>query len=81
VEDGRKQPAGPLAKQALSHPERFEMLDCITQRGAGIGEAELAEALGLPAVKVRYHLTVLRNADLVAYLEETAGRYVAAASP
>ncbi len=78
MKDEQEQPAGPLAKQALSHPERFEMFDCIAQRGTGIGEGELVEVLGLTHAKVAYHLTVLRNADLIAPADQTPDRYVAA---
>lgn len=79
MKDEQEHPAGPLAKQALSHPERFDILGCITQRGTGIGEGELADVLGLTRAKVKYHLTVLRNADLVAPVDHAPDRYVAAA--
>ncbi len=80
VKDRQGQPAGPLVKQALSHPERFGMLDCIARREAGMGEGELADALGLARAKVKYHLTVLRNADLVAQAQGD-GRYIAVGGP
>jgi len=71
---------GPPAKQALSNPERFELLDCIAQKGTGIDEGELAELLGLSATKVRYHLTVLHSADLVRHPDRSPDRYVVAAA-
>ncbi len=80
MKDQQEQPAGSLVKQALSHPERSDMLGCITQRGSGMGEGELADALGLTRAKVKYHLTVLRNADLIAPAEQAPDRYVAAAA-
>lgn len=80
MKDQQGQPAGPLVKQALSHPERFEMLDCIAQRGAGMDEGELAKALGLTRPKVEYHLLVLCHADLIAPADHASDRYVAASA-
>lgn len=77
VEDEDKQPAGPLAKQALSHPERSEMLALITRKGTGADAAELAEALGISIAKAKYHLMVLRSAELVESIDEANGHYVA----
>ncbi len=57
------------------------MLDCITQREMGMGEGELVVALDLTRAKVNYHLTVLRNADLIAQPDEAGGRYVAVVRP
>lgn len=81
MEDQDKQPAWPLAKQALSHPERLEMLAYITQKGSGADAVELAEALGLSVGKARYHLLVLSKADLIAETSEARGRYIAAVGP
>jgi DNA-binding transcriptional ArsR family regulator len=69
-------------KRALSHPKRREILDYLTERG-GAGEAELIEALGLTAVRVKYHLGVMRDAGLVVHVEgserDDAGRFYVAA--
>ena len=81
MKDQRKEPMWPLAKQALSHPERFEMLAHITQKGAGADAPELARALGLTRAKAKYHLLVLDKADLIAETDEAAGRYVAVVGP
>lgn len=81
-----KQPQTDSAlKQALSHPRRLEMLGYLAQKkGAGTDEAELVEALGLSASRVRYHLLVLSNAGLIAHLDDQelgrSDRFVAAAS-
>ena len=69
------------AKQALSHPERSEMLAYITQKGAGADAAELAEAFGLTRAKAEYHLLVLSKAGLIAETDEVDGRYVAVVGP
>jgi len=71
---------GPSTEQALSHPVRLELLDCIGQRGTGMDEGELAELLGIPLVKVRYHLTILHDADLVAHPDRSPDRYVVTAA-
>lgn len=81
MKDREKEPAWPLAKQALSHPERFEMLARIRQTGTGADAAELAEALGLTRAKAEYHLLVLSKAELIAVTDEADGRYVAVADP
>ena len=78
MKDDRKEPTWHQAKQALSHPDRMAMLAQITGSGFGAGARELAEALGLPVVKVDYHLLVLHNADLIAPTGD-AGRYIAIA--
>jgi predicted ArsR family transcriptional regulator len=80
VKDQQEQPTGPLVKQALSHPERFDMFDCIGRRDAGMDEGELAGVLGLTRAKVKYHLTVLCNADLIEPSDLTPDRYVAVAA-
>ena len=76
-----RQPEWHLAKQALSHAERYEMLTRITEAGVGMNAAELAEALGLTVAKVRYHLLILRRADLVAPTDDADERYVAVLGP
>lgn len=81
VKDQDKQPAWYLAKQALSHAERSDMLTRITQAGVGMDAAELAEALDLTVAKVRYHLLVLHKADLIAPTDEADDRYVAVMGP
>lgn len=81
VSNQKKQPAEPQVKQALSHPERFEMFDRIVQGEAGVGERELAEALGLTRAKVKYHLLVLSKADLIAEADKDDGRFIAAVGP
>jgi len=84
VQDQGKQPnqTEPALKQALGHPKRLEIFDYLTQKGGADG-AELVEALDLPASRVKYHLSVLQGADLIAYAEErgrgSTNRYVAAA--
>jgi DNA-binding MarR family transcriptional regulator len=75
----------PLLQRALSHPRRMAMLGYLMQkRDAGTGEAELADALDLSLAKVKYHLLVLCEADLIAHVEDrestAAERYIAAAA-
>ena len=75
----------PLLRRALSHPKRLAMLGYLMQRrDSGTDGAELADALDLSLAKVRYHLRVLCEADLIAHVEDgesvTAERYIAAAS-
>jgi DNA-binding transcriptional ArsR family regulator len=55
-------------KRALSHPKRTEIFGYIlTQESkTGTGEAELIEMFGLSPARLKYHLTVLRGADLIA---------------
>lgn len=77
MKDRDKQPGWPLAKQALSHPERSEMLALITRKGSGANAVELAEALGVSTAKARYHLLVLGRAELVESIGGTDGQYVA----
>ena len=74
-------PAEPVLKRALSHPKRLEILGSLMQKKLGTDEEELVEALGLVASTVRYHLTVLHDADLIVQLDDGEARsYVVAAS-
>jgi DNA-binding transcriptional ArsR family regulator len=83
MQDASKQPkpTEPEMERALSHPTRLEIFGHLTRRGA-TGEAQLVEELDLVAGRVRYHLSVLESANLIAYVEAqghgAAGRYVAA---
>lgn len=75
----------PLLQRALSHPKRLAMLGYLMQkRNEGTDEDELADVLDLSLGKVKYHLQVLYEADLIAHAEgrESTGaeRYIAAAS-
>lgn len=56
------------------------MLNCIGQREAGMDEGEMPDVLGLTHAKVRYHLLVLRNADLIASADQAPDRYIAVAA-
>ena len=69
------------AKQALSHSERFAMVAQIAEAGEGLNAAELAEALDLTVAKARYHLLVLRRADLITPTDDPDERYVAVPGP
>jgi DNA-binding transcriptional ArsR family regulator len=54
-------------QRALAHPKRAEILGYLMQKkgGRGADENDLADSLGLSTVKVKYHLAVLRDADLI----------------
>jgi DNA-binding transcriptional ArsR family regulator len=82
-DESKQPPTSPVIKRALSHPKRLEMLGYLRQKGTGTDEAELVTALGLDAPRVKYHLSVLQSAGLIAHIDdrkqETTGRYVAAA--
>jgi len=71
-----------LLKGALSHPDRREILGYLMGSAEEASTGALAAALGLDAVKVSYHLKVLRGAELVVEVEEEQGHgeraYVAA---
>jgi DNA-binding transcriptional ArsR family regulator len=71
-------------RRAVRHPKRLEMLGALAGKRVGTDEAELAETLGLSLPLAKYHLAVLRCADLIAPAGDpeqgTAVRYVAAAS-
>jgi DNA-binding transcriptional ArsR family regulator len=87
VQDRGKQPnqAEAALRRALGHPKRLEICGFLTREG-GADEAELAEALSLTAPVVSYHLTVLRDADLIVRVEDgdhgqSGHSYIAATSP
>lgn len=78
-----KQPSNDTAlKRAVRHPKRLEMLGYLAGKENGTEEDELTEVLGLTPPLVKYHLGVLRSADLVAHVEGAAhgatDRYVVA---
>jgi len=53
-------------QRALAHPKRTEILDYLKPRGKeGTGRGELADSLGLSKAQLKYHLAVLRDADLI----------------
>ena len=81
MKDRDRQPAWHLAKQALSHRERFAMLARITEAGVGMDATELAGALDLTVAKARYHLLVLCRADLIAPTDDPDERYIAVLGP
>ena len=57
---------------ALRHPKRVGMLSYLMERREGVGEDELAAAVGLTLPGARYHLTILRGADLVTDVDQPA---------
>ena len=75
-------PKDPVLERALSHPKRLAMLGYLMEkRGTGTDEEELVEVLDLSPPRVKYHLSVLRSADLVAHVDGRGqGRYIAAAA-
>lgn len=73
-------------QRALAHPRRREVLGYLLQQGedGGTTEDELAAEFGMGRRILEYHLKVLRDADLIAHVddEQTAGvkrSYVAVA--
>jgi len=60
----------PAFKRALSHPKRLAIFEYLTRKGTAIEEAELVEALDLAAPTMRYHLTVLCDADLIVQVKD-----------
>ena len=87
MDDAAKQshPVDPLIRRALSHPRRTAALGYLMEkRGCETDEAELAATLDLPMASARYHLMVLRDADLIVQVGDresgAANRYVAAAA-
>jgi len=53
-------------QRALAHPKRTEILGYLKQKGKeGADRGELADSLGLSKVQLKYHLAVLRDADLI----------------
>lgn len=85
MQDQGKQPKPePAIKRALGHPKRLEIFGYLTQKD-GADETELVEMLGLTTPTVRYHLSVLQDADLIVQVEGTEqggaeGSFIAAAS-
>jgi DNA-binding transcriptional ArsR family regulator len=73
---------GTQIQRALRHPRRTEILLYLMQKDEGTDEDELARFLDLTIAKVRYHLMVLRDADLISRADErgpsTSERYLAA---
>ncbi len=58
-------------RQALSHPRRRAVLGSSMQANdRGVSERELAETLSLVATTVKYHVCVLRSADLIVRIAE-----------
>jgi predicted ArsR family transcriptional regulator len=70
-------------QRALTHPKRTEILAYLMQKRGeeGTGEGELADSLDLAAAQVKYHLTVLCDADLISHTGDlqpgTLGGYAA----
>jgi DNA-binding transcriptional ArsR family regulator len=80
-DDGKQPQMDPVLERALSHPKRLDMLGFLTHKGgAGADEEELAEVLDLSAPRVKYHLSVLLGADLIARADDPAQGYIATAS-
>jgi len=53
----------------------------MSREGEATDETKLAESLGLSLPAMRYHLTVLRDSDLITCVETGATeRYIAAAA-
>ncbi len=73
-------------QRVLAHSKRTEILGYLMQKkgGEGTDESELVDSLGLKTAEVKYHLTVLRHANLISHTDDlkpgAAERYVAAAS-
>lgn len=67
-------------RRAVRHPKRLEMLGYLAGAKVETDEIELAETLGLSLPLAKYHLGVLRCADLVVPTEGsgpgTTDRYV-----
>jgi DNA-binding transcriptional ArsR family regulator len=80
-DESKQPPTDSVIKRALSHPKRLEILGYLRQKGTGTDEAELVTALDLTAPRVKYHLSVLQSAGLIARVDDLEqGRYIAAAS-
>jgi hypothetical protein len=73
LQDASEQPNSPEPPigGTLGHPKRREIFEYLTQKG-GADEGELVEALDLPAPRLKYHLSVLESADLIAHVEDAA---------
>jgi DNA-binding transcriptional ArsR family regulator len=59
-------------QRALSHPRRRGVLGYLLQKGehSGTSEDELATAFGMGIRIVEYHLKVLRDAHLIAHVDD-----------
>jgi DNA-binding transcriptional ArsR family regulator len=69
----------PLIARAVSHPMRMAVLQhLLCKQGEATDEGELAESVGLSLPSMRYHLTVLRDSDLITCIETDTERLVAA---
>jgi DNA-binding transcriptional ArsR family regulator len=72
---------GTMLRGALGHPKRLEILLFLLAQKSG-DEIELTKALEDTLPRIKYHLEVLRSADMVAHVAEStqrrADRYVAA---
>ncbi len=79
-QSNRPRQIDPRLKGAVLHPKRLEILDYLIRKRNGVSELELGKALGLQLRQAEYHLWVLHDADLVAYVKDERKRsYVAAA--
>ncbi len=63
-----------LLKGALSHPARQEILGYLMGSAEPMSKGDLADVLDIGEAKVKYHLKVLRDADLVVQDEEGQGQ-------
>jgi DNA-binding transcriptional ArsR family regulator len=74
-------PKDPVLGRALSHPKRLAILGYLMEKRGTVTEEEaLVEVLDLPAPRVKYHLSVLQGADLIAPADDPAQGYIATAS-
>lgn len=59
-----------LLKGALSHPNRQEILGYLMGSAEPMSEGDLTRMLDIEEAQVKYHLTVLRGAELVMQIKE-----------
>jgi len=59
-------------QRALRHRSRLIILGFLAGRKTGYDEVELADTLHESPSRLRYHLRVLQNADLVAHVNDPA---------
>jgi len=80
---GNQRDEDTALKRAVRHPRRLQILGFLAGSEAGRDESDLAEALGEPPARLRYHLKVLQSADLVAHVGDGEGaeRYAVAVQP